>query len=338
MAKRKTPVDPDAIDLLGKRKDALLLERYATENGASALPFLERAFAEGSPPLRLAATAAIAELDAERAEGLVLAVIAALGKKWTSKQWKLSHELLLSVATPTAVATFLAAGGVVKTPVSPRVQAALLAHVVAAAPGAGAAELRALLQGTGVLADQGSKTLEALDAVGVTIDVDLAVDASRYATAQARSAALSRYVGEAAGRKAVVKTLTGRDDPAWIAVLTGFIEERDVFLVLVELRDPSALEKLRAIAGRDGFDPETKDACYRLGSVGDPQASAILVRWLEDPIAEGAAPMLLTALAGCGDARAVAAIERVRTRQPTRAGFFDHAIQSIRARVGPSSH
>jgi hypothetical protein len=365
---KKQPVDPGAIDLLGKKKDATLLARYAAENGAAALPLLEDAFAKGSPPMRAAAVSAIAKLDAAHAEELVAAALGALGKKGAAKQRKLLDGLLLSIASPSAIARFLEGGGSVKEGVQADIYDALVKFVASEAPRADVDRLQTLIERTAVLerwfdgdadpaardlalvllrhpsgafrdaaADflgrfDGPLALSALEQLGAPATVHFALKVSTYASPEKRFAALSRYAGSASDRKAVAGAIQSSDDPAWLRVLGPFIDEPEVFQALVRLRHPAALERLRATAARAAFDLETKTACYLLGAVGDQEASPILLRWLDDPVASEAAPLLLTALSQCGDARAVPVLEHLRSAHPARAGFFDHAIRSIRAR------
>jgi hypothetical protein len=146
MPKKPTaaPVRQEDIAFQAKKKDATLLVRYAKENGAAALPFLEDALTRGNKVLRRAAIAAMRPLDAARAERQVQAMRAALAQQ-TTKAAAREREgllpLLLALATPSSVKAFLAEGGAVNdlrhdlTLDTDAVNGALLAHFTRQAPG-----------------------------------------------------------------------------------------------------------------------------------------------------------------------------------------------------------
>src|SRR5690349_17264038 len=110
MAARKKPVDPESIDLLGKSKDARLVVAYAQQAGAHAVPFLEKAFREGSVAVREGACEAFGEVAPDVGTRLAMAAVdeviaaaRATKKKPPKKELKALVRCLLVVTSDEAV-------------------------------------------------------------------------------------------------------------------------------------------------------------------------------------------------------------------------------------------
>jgi hypothetical protein len=143
------------------------------------------------------------------------------------------------------------------------------------------------------------------------------------------------YSVDAYRRRLIAKSLDANADPRWVdaALAVMDIDAEAATATLARLRTPRAAEELLALAGGDALDDVTKHALAALGPLGDPRGASLLVHWLAQPAGDAIAPLLLTALAQCGDASVLAFLE-ARQNGP-RAAYVTHAITTIRGRTPP---
>jgi hypothetical protein len=173
----------------------------------------------------------------------------------------------------------------------------------------------------------------ALEGAGVRLDVSAALEIWREAPPDERVAVLGTYVTDEDDRGEIARTITKTDDPAWAALLLPYIDEPEVLRAVAVLGHPPTAQKLREMASQPELDLRTRNACYLLGTIGDTEATPILLRWLAHPSGVDAAPMLLVALGACGTADAIPALEQLREQHTGRASFFALAIDEIRERT-----
>lgn len=101
-------------------------------------------------------------------------------------------------------------------------------------------------------------------------------------------------------------------------------------------RDPGhpdrerAYRHLLALARGSAGQRARRFALHRLGEVGDPEATPVLLDALADPSLADARLLVLSALASCGDSRAIPALQAL-ARDGSVTGV-EQTLQSIRAR------
>jgi HEAT repeat protein len=135
----------------------------------------------------------------------------------------------------------------------------------------------------------------------------------------------------------------GGQERAFVPLLIKVMKE-DIPLIawsaavaLAQIGDWSAVDKLRRIAKNNNAEETRRAAIYALGRLGDPRATPVLVRVLENPReptrlrAEAA-----EALATCGysSKRAIAALTRALRVRSVQIRFFSAYALGICARMG----
>jgi HEAT repeat protein len=325
---------------------------------------LAEAFDAANAKQRPAVVREMVELDAARTEKLVEKALRVAKRA----QQPALAKCLVDVGTPTAVVAGLVAGAGVRGYSDAEVLRAVLVYIAGRAE-AGDDELRGLVQRSRIVEryepecrdetrslalllvrrayrdvvrvgailltkiDGAMAAFDAIDRLGVRLDVDLALEVWKDAPSDERVAIFATYLPDEGNRRAVVYTITKNDDPAWATQLLPYIDEPEVMRALGVLGHAPTAERLRKMAIDPSFDLRTRNACHLLGTIGDPQATPILLYWLRDEAGAEAAPMLLVALGSCGTADAIPVLEELRESQPKRAGFFNLAIAEIRART-----
>jgi hypothetical protein len=286
----KRTIDPDTIDLLGGRAQANRLEKYAMQAGTDAIPLLQRAFAEGSATIRLAAVEALGSVAPSEGERLVLTAAQELGPKPSKKALRPLLYAACAVGTDAClekVATW-ARGGLgsprLGLPAIVRVANWLVAHVESLDPEFADALIAltrdAMLNGTGpdtnayvwMLHDTGrmdeaaehkllrlglagdERALESLRAAGRSQTAPLGAHLSALmhgSPAQVYDELVGKYRTSSEWRRAIVRRLDAGADPRFI-------------------------DEALAIQNSD-----TDMAVQTLAAIGTPEAKRVLLRWAE---------------------------------------------------------
>ncbi len=286
----KRTIDPDTIDLLGGRAQANRLDKYAAQAGTDALPLLRRAFAEGSPTIRIGAAEALGSVAPSEGERLVLMAAQELGPKPSKKALRPLLHAACAVGTDAClekVATW-GKGGIGSPRLGPaaivRVARWLVAHVESLDRDFADALVEltrdAMLNREGpdttayvwMLHDTGrmdeaaehkllrlglagdERAMEALRSVGRTQIAPLRAHLSALmhgSPAQVYDELVGKYRGSSEWRHAIVGRLDATADPRFI-------------------------DEALAIQTSD-----TDMAVKTLAAIGTPEAKRVLVRWAE---------------------------------------------------------
>ena len=364
-------VDPDSIDLLGGRAHGKKIATYAAQAKTASRPLLERAIREGSADVREAAVVALAGFDAEAALALVEAQLA--GKVNKRERTSLVWCLFLvgtDAAVERALANTLAPrGGLAQLPGAGT--ARFHDAVVARLPNLADESYAWLLQEADLPSRCASPdvphdvkrsacvaVLQEPRTPVVLVDAFecLLIGLGEFAAVVKRASEnrLSFSTGARAllagdpvraydvlapvfreqpeKRRAIISQLDKRADPRWAHVVLAEIE-RDPSAVASALARLQALEELVDLAVRPTLDEIARYALWALGSVGDPRATDLLLGWLDSPEGDVRAPMLLSALADCGDARAIPTLEKRMASAGPRKAFYADTIARIRNRA-----
>lgn len=376
-------IDPEAIDLRGRAKEARLVIAYAAQVGASALPFLERAFREGSAAVRTGAAEALARVAPAVGEQLALTALArlrALSKPPKRERAALMQCLIVigSERALDAVVDIALSPGGPELPLERMARATvdrLLARVTPRLPGLDRIAYRTALNVFGLpslLAERAPDEHRPL--LMAILDDDRGLKEHRDRAARvllewrdgasmaallprARTGSLPDDVivpvllasdpGSAfdllaplfredrTARQRILPWLTAGADARWRALACALLPE-DPRVALEALCRLGDLDSVDRAARGEVLDSLTRQALHTLGMRQDVRAAPLLRSWIERPEGQPFLPMLLSALAECGQLDDAHFLEaRLEARLPAagaQAGFYHHAINAIRAR------